>query len=46
MSLLQASEYDFEFGTECLHLALKYTGTKAWLVEGPDSLWKVGVDKN
>ena len=43
---LQASEYDFEFGTECLHLAFKYTGTKARLVEGPDSLWKVSEAYN
>lgn len=42
----KATEYDFEFGTECLHLALKYTGTKAWLVEGPDSLWKVTYRKD
>lgn len=42
----KATENDFEFGTECLHLALKYTGTKAWLVEGPDSLWKVTYRKD
>lgn len=42
----KATEYDFEFGTECLHLAQKYTGTKAWLVEGPDSLWKVTYRKD
>ncbi|XP_078332862.1 D-ribitol-5-phosphate cytidylyltransferase-like [Crassostrea virginica] len=42
----KASEYDFEFGTECLHLAFKYTGTKARLVEGPDSLWKVTYRKD
>lgn len=42
----KATDYDFEYGTECLHLALKYTGTKAWLVEGPDSLWKVTYRKD
>ncbi|XP_041514326.1 D-ribitol-5-phosphate cytidylyltransferase isoform X4 [Microtus oregoni] len=35
------SDYDFEFGTECLQLALKYSHTKAKLVEGPPDLWKV-----
>ncbi|XP_046718925.1 D-ribitol-5-phosphate cytidylyltransferase [Silurus meridionalis] len=32
---------DFEFGTECLHLALQYSGTSAKLIEGPPTLWKV-----
>lgn len=40
---LQCTEYDFEHGTECLHLAQKYTKTSAALIDGPDSLWKVGV---
>ncbi|XP_058270157.1 D-ribitol-5-phosphate cytidylyltransferase isoform X2 [Hemibagrus wyckioides] len=35
------SEFDFEFGTECLHLALQYSGTSAKLIEGPPTLWKV-----
>uniref|UniRef100_A0A5F8HG34 D-ribitol-5-phosphate cytidylyltransferase n=1 Tax=Monodelphis domestica TaxID=13616 RepID=A0A5F8HG34_MONDO len=35
------SDYDMEFGTECLHLALKYCHTKAKLVEGSPDLWKV-----
>ncbi|XP_067221657.1 D-ribitol-5-phosphate cytidylyltransferase isoform X2 [Chanodichthys erythropterus] len=35
------SEFDFEFGTECLHLALQYCGTNAKLIEGPPTLWKV-----
>ncbi|XP_052594317.1 D-ribitol-5-phosphate cytidylyltransferase isoform X8 [Peromyscus californicus insignis] len=35
------SDYDLEFGTECLQLALKYCHTKAKLVEGPPELWKV-----
>jgi len=38
---LQCSESDFEFGTECLHLALQYCGTNAKLIEGPPTLWKV-----
>ncbi|KAI1886112.1 hypothetical protein AGOR_G00210660 [Albula goreensis] len=38
---LQCSEADFEFGTECLHLALQYCGTNARLIEGPPTLWKV-----
>ncbi|XP_007505491.1 D-ribitol-5-phosphate cytidylyltransferase isoform X2 [Monodelphis domestica] len=37
----QCSDYDMEFGTECLHLALKYCHTKAKLVEGSPDLWKV-----
>ncbi|XP_036616827.1 D-ribitol-5-phosphate cytidylyltransferase [Trichosurus vulpecula] len=37
----QCSDHDMEFGTECLHLALKYCHTKAKLVEGPPDLWKV-----
>ncbi|XP_035527693.1 D-ribitol-5-phosphate cytidylyltransferase isoform X3 [Morone saxatilis] len=35
------SESDFEFGTECLHLALQYCGTNAKLIQGPPTLWKV-----
>ncbi|XP_074051514.1 D-ribitol-5-phosphate cytidylyltransferase isoform X1 [Macrotis lagotis] len=37
----QCSDHDMEFGTECLHLALKYGQTKAKLVEGSPDLWKV-----
>ncbi|XP_004431486.1 PREDICTED: isoprenoid synthase domain-containing protein [Ceratotherium simum simum] len=37
----QCSDYDLEFGTECLQLALKYCHTKAKLVEGSPDLWKV-----
>ncbi|KAK9514320.1 hypothetical protein VZT92_027796 [Zoarces viviparus] len=37
----RCSESDFEFGTECLHLALQYCGTKAKLIQGPPTLWKV-----
>ncbi|XP_031560531.1 D-ribitol-5-phosphate cytidylyltransferase-like [Actinia tenebrosa] len=37
----KCTEYDFEHGTECLHLALTYSNTRAKLVEGTDSLWKV-----
>ncbi|KAK2880844.1 hypothetical protein QQF64_008839 [Cirrhinus molitorella] len=37
----RCSEFDFDFGTECLHLALQYCGTSAKLVEGPPTLWKV-----
>ncbi|XP_071464134.1 D-ribitol-5-phosphate cytidylyltransferase isoform X3 [Marmota flaviventris] len=35
------SDYDLEFGTECLQLALKYCHIKAKLVEGSPDLWKV-----
>lgn len=37
----RCTEADFEFGTECLHLALQYCGTNAKLIEGPPTLWKV-----
>lgn len=37
----RCTEYDLEFGTECLHLALQYCGTKAKLIPGPPTLWKV-----
>ncbi|KAH0627420.1 hypothetical protein JD844_003080 [Phrynosoma platyrhinos] len=37
----QCSDYDFDYGTECLHLALKYSKMKAKLIEGPPDLWKV-----
>nr|KAF6469651.1 hypothetical protein HJG59_006943 [Molossus molossus] len=37
----QCSDYDLEFGTECLQLALKYCHVKAKLVEGSPDLWKV-----
>ncbi|NXF38208.1 ISPD cytidylyltransferase, partial [Nyctibius bracteatus] len=37
----QCTDYDLDFGTECLHLALKYCKTNAKLVEGTADLWKV-----
>ncbi|KAK3106039.1 hypothetical protein FSP39_011481 [Pinctada imbricata] len=37
----KATEYDFDYGTECLHLAQKYIGSRVKVVEGPSSLWKV-----
>ncbi|XP_041649783.1 D-ribitol-5-phosphate cytidylyltransferase [Cheilinus undulatus] len=37
----KCTESDFEFGTECLHLALQYCGTNAKLIQGPPTLWKV-----
>ncbi|KAL5010699.1 hypothetical protein ScPMuIL_013004 [Solemya velum] len=40
------TDYDFDYGTECLHLALKYTGTMAYLLEGPNNLWKVTHKKD
>lgn len=39
--LLQCTDYDLDYGTECLHLALKYCKTNAKLVEGTADLWKV-----
>ncbi|XP_072108071.1 D-ribitol-5-phosphate cytidylyltransferase isoform X2 [Mobula birostris] len=37
----QCTDYDFEHGTECLHLALQYCGVSAKLLDGPPDLWKV-----
>lgn len=37
----KCSEYDMDYGTECLQIALKYASVKAKLVEGPPDLWKV-----
>ncbi|XP_019353346.1 D-ribitol-5-phosphate cytidylyltransferase isoform X4 [Alligator mississippiensis] len=37
----QCNDYDLDYGTECLHLALKYCKTKAKLIEGSPDLWKV-----
>ncbi|XP_069769863.1 D-ribitol-5-phosphate cytidylyltransferase isoform X3 [Narcine bancroftii] len=37
----QCTDYDFEHGTECLHLVLQYCGISAKLIEGPSDLWKV-----
>uniref|UniRef100_A0A8C3SHG8 D-ribitol-5-phosphate cytidylyltransferase n=1 Tax=Chelydra serpentina TaxID=8475 RepID=A0A8C3SHG8_CHESE len=35
------TDYDLDYGTECLHLALKYCKTNAKLIEGSPDLWKV-----
>uniref|UniRef100_A0A8D0EKG0 D-ribitol-5-phosphate cytidylyltransferase n=1 Tax=Strix occidentalis caurina TaxID=311401 RepID=A0A8D0EKG0_STROC len=35
------TDYDLDYGTECLHLALKHCKTNAKLVEGTADLWKV-----
>uniref|UniRef100_A0A4W3HGR5 D-ribitol-5-phosphate cytidylyltransferase n=3 Tax=Callorhinchus milii TaxID=7868 RepID=A0A4W3HGR5_CALMI len=37
----QCTDYDFEYGTECLHLALQYCNTPAKLIDGSPDLWKV-----
>ncbi|XP_077160833.1 D-ribitol-5-phosphate cytidylyltransferase isoform X2 [Paroedura picta] len=42
----QCSDYDLDYGTECLHLALKYSKTNAKLIEGPPDLWKVTYKKD
>ncbi|CAH3157972.1 unnamed protein product [Porites evermanni] len=42
----KCTEYDFEHGTECLHLAQKYSETRAWLIDGPETLWKVTYKKD
>ena len=35
-----------DYGTECLHLAQKYGGTAAHIVEGNPQLWKVTHKKD
>ncbi|XP_068791117.1 D-ribitol-5-phosphate cytidylyltransferase isoform X3 [Struthio camelus] len=37
----QCTDHDLDYGTECLHLALKYCKIKAKLIEGTADLWKV-----
>ncbi|XP_054290895.1 D-ribitol-5-phosphate cytidylyltransferase-like [Macrosteles quadrilineatus] len=41
MAYNKCSEEDLNHGTECLALVLKYCGTKAKLIPGPEDLWKV-----
>ncbi|XP_068670070.1 D-ribitol-5-phosphate cytidylyltransferase-like isoform X2 [Montipora foliosa] len=42
----QCTDNDFEYGTECLHLAQTYCETRALLLDGPESLWKVTYRKD
>ncbi|XP_053409101.1 D-ribitol-5-phosphate cytidylyltransferase-like [Mercenaria mercenaria] len=42
----KSDDHDFDYGTECLLLAMKYTGTRAKLLTGPDNLWKVTYRKD
>ncbi|XP_060104575.1 D-ribitol-5-phosphate cytidylyltransferase isoform X2 [Heteronotia binoei] len=42
----QCNDYDLDYGTECLHLALKHSKTNAKLIEGPPDLWKVTYKKD
>ncbi|KAH9509801.1 hypothetical protein Btru_045234 [Bulinus truncatus] len=42
----KCTEDDFDFGTECLLLALKYSNTPAFLVKGTEDLWKVTYQKD
>ncbi|XP_052804250.1 D-ribitol-5-phosphate cytidylyltransferase-like [Mya arenaria] len=42
----KADATDLDYGTECLLLALKHTGTRARVVPGPDYLWKVTYKKD
>ncbi|XP_074653466.1 D-ribitol-5-phosphate cytidylyltransferase-like [Tubulanus polymorphus] len=37
----KATDYDFEYGTECLHLAQKYSECKAKIIRTTGDLWKV-----
>ncbi len=41
MSVSQCTDYDLDYGTECLHLAQKYMRCPVRLIDGPDNLWKV-----
>ncbi|XP_064615302.1 D-ribitol-5-phosphate cytidylyltransferase-like [Liolophura sinensis] len=42
----KCTDYDLDYGTECLHLAQMYTGTKSRILAGPDTLWKVTQRKD
>ncbi|XP_075925386.1 D-ribitol-5-phosphate cytidylyltransferase isoform X3 [Petromyzon marinus] len=42
----KCSEEELDVGTECLHVALQYGGTRARLLDGPDNLWKVTYKKD
>ncbi|KAI8778241.1 isoprenoid synthase domain-containing protein isoform X1 [Biomphalaria glabrata] len=42
----KCTQDDFDFGTECLLLALKYSKCPAFLVEGTEDLWKVTYQKD
>ncbi|EDV27813.1 uncharacterized protein TRIADDRAFT_21810 [Trichoplax adhaerens] len=42
----KCTDYDFDYGTECLHLANKYTDSTVKLVDGPPSLWKITYKKD
>ncbi|CAM9291766.1 unnamed protein product [Lampetra fluviatilis] len=42
----KCSEEELDVGTECLHVALHYGGTRARLLDGPDNLWKVTYKKD
>ena len=37
----QCTQDDFDYGTECLLLAMKYSGVKAKILDGGSDLWKV-----
>ncbi|XP_002736070.1 D-ribitol-5-phosphate cytidylyltransferase-like, partial [Saccoglossus kowalevskii] len=40
------TEHDLDFGTECLHLALDYVGTRAKLIDTEGDVWKVTYKKD
>ncbi|KAI0232911.1 D-ribitol-5-phosphate cytidylyltransferase [Lamellibrachia satsuma] len=42
----KATDYDFDYGTECLHLVNKYTDARTRLIDGPEHLWKVTYKKD
>ncbi|RUS90311.1 hypothetical protein EGW08_001909 [Elysia chlorotica] len=42
----KCTDYDFDYGTECLLLALKFADCPAQLVQGTDDLWKVTYQKD
>ena len=42
----QCTQDDFDYGTECLLLAMKYSGVKAKIVDGGSDLWKVTYKKD
>lgn len=42
----KCTDHDLDYGTECLHLALKYAAVKAKLIDGSSDLWKVTHKKD
>lgn len=42
----QCTEFDLDYGTECLHLVSKYAKARVQLLDGGENLWKVTYRKD